>query len=315
MSAIKPIRIFRAGTHTDMSGTTRTFSADDLQAVAAGYDPSVHEAPLVIGHPATDAPAWGWVERLSVAGGDLYAHPKQVDPQFAGMVNEGKFKHVSVSLYPQNAPSNPKPGAFYLRHVGFLGATPPAVRGLGEAKFRESGEEAITMEFQQQTQEPKNVTMTPEDLAKRAAELAAREAQFAEQQAAFQKERQAARAKELSEFAEGLVQEGRVLPVQKGRVIAILGALDGREVMSFAEGESSLQEPPVKIFQGFLKGLPVRVDFSERAKPEGEPPLISFAAPPGYQVDPEGLKKHRQILAYSQQHNVSYTAAIAALGV
>ncbi|BDZ02437.1 hypothetical protein MUTS16_35100 [Escherichia coli] len=56
------------------------------------YDPSVHEAPLVIGHPRTEDPAWGWVKALSLSGVDLMAEPAQLDPQFAEMVTDGRFK-------------------------------------------------------------------------------------------------------------------------------------------------------------------------------------------------------------------------------
>lgn len=78
------IHIFKAGTHTDMHGKKLPFTPDDLAACVKAYDPSVHEAPLVIGHPRTEDPAWGWVKALSLSGVDLMAEPAQLDPQFAG---------------------------------------------------------------------------------------------------------------------------------------------------------------------------------------------------------------------------------------
>ncbi|EGZ8565123.1 TPA: peptidase, partial [Escherichia coli] len=80
------IHIFKAGTHTDMHGKKLPFTPDDLAACVKAYDPSVHEAPLVIGHPRTEDPAWGWVKALSLSGVDLMAEPAQLDPQFAEMV-------------------------------------------------------------------------------------------------------------------------------------------------------------------------------------------------------------------------------------
>ncbi|WNU78946.1 peptidase [Escherichia coli] len=124
------IHIFKAGTHTDMHGKKLPFTPDDLAACVKAYDPSVHEAPLVIGHPRTEDPAWGWVKALSLSGVDLMAEPAQLDPQFAEMVTDGRFKKVSASFYLPDSPSNPKPGVLYLRHVGFLGAQPPSVKGL-----------------------------------------------------------------------------------------------------------------------------------------------------------------------------------------
>ncbi|OYW21050.1 MAG: hypothetical protein B7Z43_11640, partial [Sphingomonas sp. 12-62-6] len=43
----------------------------DLAATAAAYDPAKFEAPIVVGHPALDAPAYGWVRGLAFAEGTL----------------------------------------------------------------------------------------------------------------------------------------------------------------------------------------------------------------------------------------------------
>jgi len=51
------------------------------------------------------------------------------------MVNKGRYKKISASFYSPNYPFNPAPGSYYLKHVGFLGAVPPAVKGLGDARF------------------------------------------------------------------------------------------------------------------------------------------------------------------------------------
>ena len=142
MTAPKPIQIFRAGNHTAMSGIALAFSEADLQATANAYDPAKHEAPLVIGHPSHDAPAYGWVKKLSFADA-LEAMPDQVDPVFAEMVAAGKFKKISASFYTPDSPSNPVPGVYYLRHVGFLGAQPPAVKGLRSPEFAAAEEGVI----------------------------------------------------------------------------------------------------------------------------------------------------------------------------
>lgn len=124
------IHIFRPGRHTSMQGATIDFGEGDLIATAKAYDPTRHEAPLVIGHPQADAPAWGWVGGLTADEGGLFATPRQLDPAFAEMVRAGRFKKVSASFYTPDSPHNPVPGVYYLRHVGFLGAQPPAVKGL-----------------------------------------------------------------------------------------------------------------------------------------------------------------------------------------
>lgn len=137
------IQIFRAGTQTAMSGEAMSFSEADLAASCAAYDPAVHEAPLVIGHPRHNSPAWGWVQSMAVAGQHLEATPHQLNPEFAELVRTGRFKKISASFYRPDSPNNPVPGVWYLRHVGFLGAQPPAVKGLRQAEFGEAGEQGI----------------------------------------------------------------------------------------------------------------------------------------------------------------------------
>lgn len=50
------IEIFRAGRHTDMHGRSIEFTAADLQAIAEGYDPTLSQAPVVVGHSTTSTP-------------------------------------------------------------------------------------------------------------------------------------------------------------------------------------------------------------------------------------------------------------------
>jgi len=142
---MKSLEIFRPGTHTAMSGATISFSEADLAAAAAAYDPALHEAPLVVGHPRADAPAYGWVKSLVYAEGHLRALPHQVDAQFAELVRDGRFKKMSASFYTPDATANPKPGGYYLRHIGFLGAQPPSIKGLRDAAFADG--EAGVVEF------------------------------------------------------------------------------------------------------------------------------------------------------------------------
>lgn len=141
-----PIEIFKPGRHTDMKGVSVTISAADLAASAKAYDPALHEAPIVIGHPKSDAPAYGWVKSLSFAD-TLNAQPDQLDPAFAEAVRDGHYKKVSSSFYRPDAPSNPKPGVWYLKHVGFLGAAAPAVKGLRQVSFAENDAESVTVDF------------------------------------------------------------------------------------------------------------------------------------------------------------------------
>ena len=139
---MKPLHIFKPGKHVAMSGASLNFSESDLAATVRAYDPALHEAPLVIGHPKHDAPAAGWVKSLTNSAQGLIAEPHQVAPEFAEQVASGAYKKISASFYHPDSPSNPVPGVYYLRHVGFLGAQPPAVKGLRPIELAE-GEEGV----------------------------------------------------------------------------------------------------------------------------------------------------------------------------
>lgn len=129
------IEIFRTGTFTDSNGRTQTFTENDLERIARQYndriesDPS-YEAPLVKGHPQSDSPAHGWVERLARRGNILYAKLKSLSREIIDEINSGKYRRVSISLYPD----------FMLRHIGLLGGEAPAVRGLRPISFVELDE-------------------------------------------------------------------------------------------------------------------------------------------------------------------------------
>jgi hypothetical protein len=128
------IPIFRGGSQTDSQG--RVHDGDVLiDKAVAKFNAAVHEPPACIGHPADNAPAYGWVETLKKQGGLLLAKFKQVQPEFAGMVKQGLFKKRSAAFYPDGT----------LRHVAFLGAAPPAVKGLQDMAFSEQAD--ATFEF------------------------------------------------------------------------------------------------------------------------------------------------------------------------
>lgn len=139
------IEFFKPGKHVDVNGKSVNITADHLRATAAAYNPSLHDAPLVVGHPKIDAPAYGWVKavQFNEQTQRLEAIPHQVDAEFAELVNDGKYKKVSGSFYLPDSPGNPVPGVYYPKHIGFLGATPPAVKGLKSVSFADDNEGVV----------------------------------------------------------------------------------------------------------------------------------------------------------------------------
>lgn len=133
------VPIFRGGQQTDSAGRVHNGNALIDRAVST-FNVSRHEPPVVVGHPADNAPAFGWVDGLQKQGNLLMARFKQVQPAFADMVRQGLFKKRSAAFYPDGS----------LRHVGFLGAMPPAVKGLPDIGFDEG--ECTTFEFNEETE-------------------------------------------------------------------------------------------------------------------------------------------------------------------
>ncbi len=145
--SMKLIPFFRAGTHTDNQGRRIEFTEAALAAAIAGYDPKLHRAPLVIGHPRDNGPAFGWVQSLGRNDkGEATAVPEQLHSDFAEGVADGRWYPRSASWYAPTDPRNPKPGIYYLRHIGFLGAQPPAIKGLSDIEF-DDGEDILEIEF------------------------------------------------------------------------------------------------------------------------------------------------------------------------
>jgi hypothetical protein len=137
------IEIFKAGTHTSSDGVSVTMSEGDLDAIAKSYDPELFDSPAVVGHPRDNSPAYAWVEGVRRVGDKLMATLKDWDVDFQGAVKAKRFKKISASFYKPDSPSNPKPGQYYLRHVGFLGGMAPAVKGLKSVAFTEVEEGVI----------------------------------------------------------------------------------------------------------------------------------------------------------------------------
>ena len=139
------VEIMNTGTHHDNEGVERRIDSAFLDSVVANFNAEEHEPPAVIGHPETDAPAYGYVNKLRRHGDVLEAQFSDTDSTFETLVRDGKFKKRSAAFYldPQRSPSKRAPA---LRHVGFLGAQPPAIKGLKNIHFAEGEATTIVMQ-------------------------------------------------------------------------------------------------------------------------------------------------------------------------
>ncbi|MBE0572983.1 MAG: hypothetical protein IH618_15680 [Ignavibacteriaceae bacterium] len=148
--------IFKTGTHTSDKGISKEYTLDELNFIANSYKPEEDEAPIVIGHPEDNDPAFGWVSSLSVTDdGKLIADAPEdkLHPDFLNALKEGRYKKRSISLTPEGK----------LRHIGFLGAAKPAVKGLSDIQFSSLSSEVYEFEIaEEKIFEKETVEQEPE---------------------------------------------------------------------------------------------------------------------------------------------------------
>jgi len=152
------IDAFRAGNH----GAKGVFTQADIDRVVSNYKPEQHEAPVCVGHPESNAPAYGWVAKVRRVGDVLQFQPHQVEPQFEEMVEAGRFKKRSASFYVDKATGL----ISGLRHIAFLGAQPPEVKGLKDAQFEDAGDEVTEVAFEEESMPQDEGTLLDRLLAK-----------------------------------------------------------------------------------------------------------------------------------------------------
>lgn len=132
------VEVFRSGKQTDSKGRVRDWKESDLDQMVANHSGG-HTTPIVVGHPKTDSPAYGWADQLKRVGDTLMAKFAHVEPAFAKLVEKKHFPNRSIKIVPTDK-------GFKLAHVGWLGATPPAIEGLAPVQFA-AEDEGDTYEF------------------------------------------------------------------------------------------------------------------------------------------------------------------------
>lgn len=326
------IEIFRPGRHIDDQGVAHHFSEADVAGMAASYNPALREAPLTVGHPKDNLPAYGWVKAVGRNdAGALTITPHNVEPQFAEMVANRRFPKRSASFYPPAAPNNPTPGHWYLRHVAFLGAQPPAIAGLKDIQFSEddaggavSFSEPVSAE--PSSQEPDDMSKElQEQLAKAQADLKAandaaakataeaaaskKAAEDAQAQAAsFAEQARADRKAGYVSFAEAQVQAGRLLPKDKDMAVATLEALADVRPVEFAEGDTTRKVSPAQWLQSLISDARPVVSFGEFARGQ-----VSVSGSAGSAKGKTDAEIDKDANAYMRQHKVSYAEALTAV--
>lgn len=262
------IEVFRAGTPAS-KGLTEAH----IDAAVAAYDFEAAPAPLVAGHPEHDKPAKGIIKGFRRDGARLFARLADVADDIVEGVRKKAWLNRSMAFWDKDHPSNPKPGVYYPKHLGLLGAAQPAIAGMEPLKFSadeatietDTAPDAAVVFALEPTpivtvtskgaatvaDEPK--TFTAEEMAAKDAEIE-RLRGLAETAEANAK---AAREADNAAFCESLVTDGKLPPAHKADLVAVFNALPA-EPLTFAEDRT---EPAAAALKRLLGGAKPVIQF------------------------------------------------------
>lgn len=163
-----------------------TWTLDDLDAMVRNFDAlkDYVKPPLKLGHDdRPGAPAYGWIERLEVAGKRLIAHVRDIPEALKAAVRAGRYRRVSSEIYPrwENTTAekqNLRTGVTgpVLAAIAALGAEAPEVRDLRDITLTEADTAEALAFFAEDVQPaitPEEEPTMPSEFKRRADELAA----------------------------------------------------------------------------------------------------------------------------------------------
>lgn len=260
------LEIFRAGDY----GPKGKYSAGDLEKVVANFN-AADQVPIVVGHPETDAPAWGWLSEVKRQGEVLLGRVGELHKDFAAALAENKFRNRSVRI-AQTA-SGPK-----LLHLGFLGAVLPQVEGLKTAAFGDDSQRLdYAFDLPEKSQASDNgQTATKEEemdkdeqIKQLQADLAAEKKARADEKTAAEEQARKTLRSEFALFVDSeLIAKGKLPKDGKEAVVEFMAGLPSGEAADFSiteEGKTTTHNM-VEWFKTFVKGLPA-ADFTRELPP------------------------------------------------
>lgn len=305
--------IFKAGKHTSDKGITKEYSIDDLNFIASSYDPKVHEAPIVIGHPKDNSPAYGWVESLWVQGEKLFAKAKDIVPEFLDALKSKLYKKRSISL-----DNNGK-----LRHVGFLGGAVPAVKGLTDLQFSDHNFSSFESDFNAEdfliTQEKDNPNETP---TSNHTDIYNNSSDYADNSAADTsvphvsvdqyKELDCLNINlnkpEFESILDSKIASGHITPAVKLKTIELVDYLNTQNFNSF--NAEAFQTDIKSILTELISSIPQSFHLQNFAEKPDDDSINFSASYSGLSIDEEASALHKKALSVMKKDNISYIAAV-----
>lgn len=136
-------------------------------------------------------------------------------------------------------------------------------------------------------------------------------ARVAELEEELGKQRKLAREKEISSFAEGLYESGKLTEqvVPKGDLVRFMETLNHKNSVNFSETGKASQ---FDFMRGVLDSLPSMVSFEEFATPSSAPKKSKSVEPnaSGYAYDPNTANVHAEALSYAEENDCDYLTAV-----
>ena len=136
-------------------------------------------------------------------------------------------------------------------------------------------------------------------------------ARVAELEEELNKQRKLAREKEISSFAEGLYESGKLTEqvVPKGDLVRFMETLNHKNSVNFSETGKASQ---FDFMRGVLESLPSMVSFEEFATPASAPKKSKSVEPnaSGYAYDPNTADVHADALSYAEENGCDYLTAV-----
>lgn len=320
--------IFKTGTHTSDKGVAKDYTLDDLNFIAQSYKPEEDEAPIVIGHPEDNDPAFGWVSSLSVSeDGKLIAEApdEKLQTDFLNALKEGRYKKRSISLTPEGK----------LRHVGFLGAAKPAVKGLADIQFTSQSSEVYEFDiddksedevklsepkpeidstkYSELTQEINHLKETINSIQKNFSESGSDSTKAIIEKLSTQVNFIQAKLSnsDFESLLDSKVSEGTLTPAIKDKVLAVSNFAQSQnfsEDFSPAKFQSDFNKQLIALVNSFPKIIYYE-NFAE--KPEEE--NLKDDSFLGMEVDSESKQLHQKAIALMKKDNITYLNAVTKL--
>jgi DNA-binding transcriptional MerR regulator len=273
------------------SGEIVDITPDDLAYMIDTFDPNDRDVPIVLGHPEHNHPAYGWLDRLRInpESGYLEGKYKDLVEALIPMLKQKQYRKKSIGLYPDKR----------LKHIGLLGAAQPAVPGLSDIKFNQNQDSFVleVIEFSEgnmtieelqallaakekeleaakakqkefSSHELQSAVLKLENkLSEKEKEMEAARKKMADKDKAFSEYKGEQERKELEQWVDGQIAQGKILPAQKEN--GMLDFMCGLGSIEFSQSGDGQKTNPKAWFKEFVEGLPSHGLFHELGKPEG----------------------------------------------